>query len=258
MIFLKNRSIISVTGENYFNFLQSIISNDIKKINKNNAIYSFILNPQGRFLYEFFVFQIDNKIFIDCLKEKEDELIKKLNLYKIRQKIIIEKTELLSFASFSISTHQYSLMSYQDPRSKEMGFRFIFSGEKKPSILEGQDLYNKNRILLKIPDEQDLTYERSLVLDYGFDNLNAISYDKGCYVGQEPTARMHYRKISRRKIIAITDKKLRNIPFGTKILNGDIEVGNVLSSVFYDNVLYYMVKVKNDFKQEKMQIAEKL
>lgn len=254
MIFLKNRSIISITGDNCKNFLQSIISNDITKINEKNAIYSFILNPQGRFLYEFFVFEINNEIFIDCLKDTEDELIKKLNLYKIRQKIYIEKTNLISFSSFFITKHQDALLSYQDPRSIKMGFRFIFNCNKKPSDIEDQNLYNKNRILLKIPDEKDLTYEKSLILDYGFDNLNAIDYNKGCYVGQEPTARMHYRQIYRRKIITITDQKIKKIPFGAKIFNGEQEMGKVLSSVFYQNQLYFLIKVKNDFDQNQMLI----
>jgi folate-binding protein YgfZ len=254
MIFLKHRSIISIKGDNLSKFLQLIISNDIKKINEKKVIYGFILSPQGRFLHEFFIFKIDGEIFIDCLRDKEDELIKKLNLYKIRQNIQIEKTKLLSFSSFSIKNHQHALSSYPDPRSIEMGFRFIFSDDKKTSTLTEEDLYDKNRILLKIPDEKDLTYEKSLVLDYGFDDLNAISYEKGCYVGQEPTARMHYRKISRRKIIAIIDDKLKEIPFGAKIFNEEKETGSVLSSVFYKNKLYFLAKVKNDFKEETMQI----
>jgi tRNA-modifying protein YgfZ len=256
MIPLNNRSIISIKGENCKQFLQSIVSNDVKKINEKKAIYSFILNPQGRFLYELFIFNINNEIFIDCFKEKEDEIIKKLNLYKIRQKIEIKKTELKCFASFSSESHQESIFSYQDPRSTEMGYRFIFNNTIKPQSSNDIKLYHKNRILQQIPDENDLIYEKSLILDYGFDDLNSISYDKGCYIGQEPTARMHYRKIYRRKIIAIEDNELKNIKFGAIIFNSEKETGEVLSSVFYDNKLYYLIKVKNDFDLETMKIQE--
>ena len=125
-----------------------------------------------------------------------------------------------------------------------MGCRFIFSENNAPKNPEDISLYHKNRIIAKIPDENDLTYEKSLILDYGFDNLNAINYKKGCYVGQEPTARMHYRKISRRKIIDITKNDLTEIPYGTKIFNQEKEIGKVLSSIFYDNKLYFLIKVK--------------
>lgn len=254
MIFLKNRAIIYILGPESKSFLQGLITNDINKVSKNTAIYAFMLTPQGRFLYDFFIIEHENKLLVDCSASYADEIVKKLNFYKLRAKVEITKSDLQVAALISKKPENISdnVICYEDPRSKKIGSRLIGSEADLRSLINSNNLeedgieqYNYHRLGLKLPDDTDLTYDKSFVLEYGFENFHAIDYQKGCYVGQEVTARTHYRGVIRKKVFLVQIDNLDRLEKGTEIFSGEIVVGNFLSSVFYNQKLYALALIKN-------------
>ena len=237
---MLNRSILEITGPDRKKFLQGLITNDVNKATEKNLIYSAMLNAQGRFLYDFFIFEIGEKLILDCLASRRDEILKKLNFYKLRAEVEIKKNdELKIFHSF-----EDTASSFPDPRNKNLGHRLYSHTYHLPPIAYRLE-YDLNRILLKIPEsEQDLTYEKSFILEFGFDDLNAVDYQKGCYVGQELTARTHHTGQIRKKIFHIKISDGKAIQKNTEISCEGKSVGLVLSSIFHNSELHALALLK--------------
>ena len=235
MFLLKDRTIIEISGQDRQEFLQGLITNDIKLATSQNMIYSAFLNGAGRFFGDFFIHEIDEKYILDCHIFEADEIIKKLNLYKLRSQIEITKNQNL-FVIFNSES-----LGFIDPRAKDFGFRF-YVNQVDLKNYETQNLifYHQKRINFKIPEGYyDLTKDKSYIFEFGFDNFNAISYQKGCYVGQEATARNHYRGQLRKKIFLFevkeVDEDLRKV----------IEEKNDLSSLQFDGDGLKIANIKN-------------
>jgi len=210
MIFnLNHRSIIEISGTDRYDFLQGLTTNDIVK-SRDSLIYSAMLSPKGRFLFDFFIFEFNQILILDCPKSRSEEILKKLNFYKLRKNVDIkinEKWLILQNINDtdyqkSLSNHQY--FSFKDPRSSKLGDRIYLTNEEKNKFLSYENntnYYHYLRIINKITEgEFDLTYDKSIIAEFNFDNLNAIDYKKGCYVGQELTARTHYLGTIRKKL----------------------------------------------------------
>jgi len=210
MIFnLNHRSIIEISGTDRYDFLQGLTTNDIVK-SRDSLIYSAMLSPKGRFLFDFFIFEFNQILILDCPKSRSEEILKKLNFYKLRKNVDIkinEKWLILQNINDtdyqkSLSNHQY--FSFRDPRSSKLGDRIYLTNEEKNKFLsyeKNTNYYHYLRIINKITEgEFDLTYDKSIIAEFNFDNLNAIDYKKGCYVGQELTARTHYLGTIRKKL----------------------------------------------------------
>lgn len=245
IILHENRAIIEIKGEERKSFLQGLITNDVKKANSENLIYAVMLSPQGRFLYDFFIFENNESLFLDCFAPRRDEIIKKLNFYKLRSKIEIIKNDELLVAQF-LGLNNSELKKFPDPRHKNLGFRcYIENSQKDNFEIEASSKYDFLRISNKIAEsELDLTYDKSFILEFGFDDLNAIDYKKGCYVGQELTARTHYRGEIRKKLVHVTIDNLIEIEKGQEISCEGKSVGIVLSSVFLDKKLHALALIK--------------
>jgi len=246
MIFLKTRSILEIRGPDRKSFLQGLITNDINKASDANLIYAAMLNAQGRFLYDFFIFEDNEKIILDCLSERRDEIFKKLNFYKLKAQVQIFKNDNYSVASCNLKSGEK--FEFEDPRNENMGFRKYFIAANVEVSDESQ--YHFQRILQKIPEsEYDLTYEKSIIAEFGFDELNAVDYKKGCYIGQELTARTHYMGQVRKKIFHIKISELKEIEKNHEISCQGKSIGIVLSSVFYDNFLHALALIKIEENQ---------
>lgn len=230
---ILNRSVISISGEDKKTFLQGLITNDINKANESQAIYALMLNPQGRFLYDFFIIEHAGKLLLDVTKEKVDEIIKKLSFYKLRSKVVIapEPDLIVAWGLNKIDT----IIVFADPRNEQMGWRAIINNNEAVQNQEDYHQYNLHRLHLKIPDDSDLTFDKSLPLEFDFDNLNAISYQKGCYVGQETTARTHYKGTIRKKIFLIEIDGVDQVIKGAEINADDKKIGEILSSCRDEN-----------------------
>ena len=241
MIILKNRAVISVSGADRTSFLQGLITNDIKKVSVNQEIYAFMLSPQGRFLYDFFIAQNDDEFLIDCSSDLLDEIVQKLSFYKLRSKVEIEKNPDLQVAvNLSKDEFENKKVSFTDPRTARMGFRAFVKGGAKT---DDATSYNLKRFELRLPDENDLTYDQSFPLEFGFEDFNAIDYKKGCYVGQETTARTHYKGKIRKKVF-LTELK-EAVAKGMQITADEKKIGEVLSVISTQNKLLALVLLKN-------------
>jgi folate-binding protein YgfZ len=235
---LTNRNIIEISGIDRKKFIQGLITNDVEKASESNLIYSAMLNAQGRFLYDFFIFDDGEKLVLDCFAERRDEILKKLNLYKLRSQVEIKKND-----DLKVLFNQES-KGFADPRNPELGYR-LYSSASKTANEDSKLEYDFSRISLKIPEsEQDLTYEKSFILEFGFDDLNAVDYKKGCYVGQELTARTHYRGEIRKKIFHVK-LDAEKIEKNSEIYCEGKSAGLILSSVFYKNELHALALIKD-------------
>lgn len=247
MLKLETRSILEITGPDRKKFLQGLITNDVNKATEKNLIYSAMLNAQGRFLYDFFIFEIGEKLILDCDALRRDEIFQKLNFYKLRAKVEIKKNDGIG-VGYQLLVVGYRLpidgYFFSDPRSAELGHKIYTTALRlTPDTLRLK--YDFNRIVLKIPEsELDLTYEKSFILEFGFDDLNAIDYQKGCYVGQELTARTHHTGQIRKKIFHVKISNSKSIQKNTEISCEGKSVGLVLSSIFYDSELHALALLK--------------
>ena len=237
--FIKNifSKFIEIQGDDSENFLQGLITNDINNCNKKNSIYACLLTPQGKFLADFFISKINDYYLIEIHKKYYENFIIKLNIYKLRSKIDIkENKEIKSIILFSENEMQEinSIASFKDPRHEKIG-TVIYLDENALKSLpieeRNYDFYRETLIKHLIPFTPiDLIENKSLLLENNFQNINAIDWDKGCYVGQEITARMKYRSLLKKKIYVL---KLisGNINPGDDIIFQDIILGNVISKV---------------------------
>ncbi len=202
--------IIKVHGKNIDNFFQNIITNDIKNLNTENPIYTAMLSPQGKYLYDFFILKEENFFLLEANANTVNSLIDEIKRYDIRKDISIELQE--NFYT-KVIIKENLIKDYLEKINKnkvyrEESFYFFlildqkifctgFGFYKKPTNLlnfSSDAEVEKKRITNIIPNsELDLIYNKSFILNYNFENINALSFNKGCYIGQENTARQKFR-----------------------------------------------------------------
>lgn len=253
-ISLANRSVIKISGADSQKFLQGLITNDINKVTENNAIYALMLTPQGKFLYDFFICHRAGEFLIDCNVEKLPEIIKKLGMYKLRSDVKIEDASEKYKVYSVIGDKVFDIINknlgqanefkegilYIDPRStKTYGRAIIDTNTDYSEFFEGLGFtqgeftdYEFARINACVPEGNlDLLPEKSFPHDFAMDSLNAIDYKKGCYVGQEVTARVHYKGTGRKKLYVVDAASESVLPeFNSDIISGEEKIGVLLSS----------------------------
>jgi hypothetical protein len=223
---LPNRGLIQIEGKDRKSFLQALITNDVNKLAPGKILYACLLNAQGKFLHDMFIHETPDALLIDCEGGKRaQDLYKRLSMYRLRADVQISIEEnhpvyaIVSHQNLRISESQKSAYHSEilkfgdseilkDPRHPNMGYRSFEKPENLPEApFETWDLH---RIKLTIPDgSRDLIPDKSTMDEARMDQLNAIDYDKGCYVGQELTARMHYRGLGKKHLYTI---KTSNYP----------------------------------------------
>jgi len=246
--YITSKSFISIKGEDSVDFIQNIISNDIKKVTDNKCIFASLLTPQGKFLFEFIIFKTRNIFLIECNSELTKELFNKLYNYKLRSKVEIKiEDNLISidipFVKFkSLNINKLNLINYknylifEDPRIKNTLARAIIEQSKIKDFLNDLniDLSNEKYLLEKklfnigIPSKDIQKLQNQLFsLEANFLELNGIDQKKGCYIGQENTARMHLKNKVNKRLFAlqITNGKVQD---GQKINFDNEEIGKVL------------------------------
>lgn len=192
------RAVITIFGGDAYKFLQGIITNDLAKVTEQNAIYTYLLTPQGKYLFDFFISKQGEKFYIEVAERDKDDLLKKLKMYKLRSAVEIEDIS----QSVLVATAETNT-GYIDPRSNKMPNRIIrekLNAQASSNIEE----YNKLRIENNIPEGDDLEKDKSYPLHYRMIELNGVDFDKGCYVGQEVTTRTHRRGEIRKTIYKIS------------------------------------------------------
>ena len=244
----SNSRFLSIEGEDSNEFLQNLITNDINKCSEENILYSCLLSPQGKFLSDFFIFKNDKRYLIETHSLFYEKLLKKLNLYKLRAKVNINKVNnLYSYSVFGeLQKDQDTFIFNTDPRNKNIGLKLIHL-KNNPKILNHLNEINEEKyhqILIQniVPlSHYDLEENKSLLLENNFENLNSISWDKGCYVGQEITARMKYRALLKKKIYSLEIKDGSPV-IGQQIKDDENEFGKIIS--IKNNSVLAMLKIE--------------
>ncbi len=234
------RGFIEITGEDKFTYLQGLITNDINKVN-DAATYAMMLTPQGKFLYDFFIFKLNESIVFSCHADKVEEITKKLNMYKLRAKVTVTNISDI-YDEYAIWPTDVEVPSgfaeiiYQDVRSKEMGMRAVV---KKSSYAPPKDLqvgdYELHRIEHGIPEAgKELIPDKSFPMENRAEELNALDFNKGCYVGQELTARTKHIGHVRKHLYKVKISNSDSVSYGSEILAGTYKIGEMKS--VYKNV----------------------
>lgn len=220
---LPDRAVVEVSGPDAASFLQGLITNDIAKATGGNAIYAALLTPQGKIIYHFLVAPVESGFLLDCAKTHTADLAARLKKYKLRAKVTItERPDLTVIAS-----PQRIVGGFPDPRLPALGFRAYQTSATAAGNAAG---YHTHRIALGVPDSSDIPPETLFPLDCNFEELHGVDFAKGCYVGQELTARMKHRATARRRILPVAaDAPLP--PPGTPIKLGATEIGELCGAI---------------------------
>lgn len=246
-----DRAIIAVAGEDRQTFLQGLISNDTAKVSASRAIYATLLTAQGRFLFDLFLADDADRYLVDCAGPRRADLVKRLSMYRLRSKVTIADADndwcvALVFGdgaavAFGLNAGAgYAAafgggIAYVDPRLPELGVRLILpratARQELAKLPAAEDAdgaaYHRLRIGLGVPDAaRDLTPEKSILLENGFDELNAVDWQKGCYMGQELTARTRYRGLVRKRLLPVRIEGAAPAP-GTPLMLSDRELGEM-------------------------------
>ncbi|QKX02879.1 folate-binding protein [Wolbachia endosymbiont of Litomosoides sigmodontis] len=236
---LLNRGVIVLYGPDVRSFLQGVITNDINKLNSQKAIYSLLLSPQGKYLYDFFLIKHGKYILLECENLYLQQIIEKLDLLKTYLRVKIKNISSLYRVGILFNTNSMecsceSQVIFQDPRHKLLEMRIIHKNEIKELVGDSTQ-YERVRIQNLVPDgAKDMVQNSSFPLQYLIDKVNGISFEKGCYIGQEVTRQMRRQETFRKKLYLIEgDNILPNI--GAKVTNeNNEEVGELRSSI--DNI----------------------
>ena len=248
---LDDRAILYVNGEDAKEFLQNLISNDVNKVSDTNSCFTSLLSPQGKFLFEFIIIKHKSGYIIDCEKPQVDELFKQLSVYKLRSKVeILNLSNEFVVAAFS---HEKFLafdeaqdipgftLKYRedpiflDPRNKQLGARLIINLEKLYLSLKKLDLQDSNlkdyylhcHKLGIVPKNLNKLQNKLFGIECNYEELNGIDFKKGCYVGQENTARIKLKNKLSKRLFPINIIKGELIE-GESIYQNEKEIGKVL------------------------------
>ncbi len=263
---LEDRAILYINGQDAKDFLQNLISNDINKVSDSSSCFASLLTPQGKFLYEFIVLKHKSGYFIDCEKSQSEEIFKQLNLYKIRSKVeILNLSNEFVVASFGYEKYlnisgSKDIIGFTfkyredpillDPRNRYLGARLIINLEKLYLSLKKLDLkndkienyYNHSHKLGIVPKNLNKLKNKLFGIECNFEELNGIDFKKGCYVGQENTARIKLKnKLSKRLLpIEIINGKLSE---DETIYYNNVDIGKVLINEDYP---FALIKYSNE------------
>ena len=260
---LKHRGLIRLTGPDRLTFLKGLVAGCVEKISPTQGLYTVFLTPQGRVRCDFFIIQHNEDWIIDSSKEKTSLLLSLLALYKMRSDVTLhdvthefnvyaqwlshnpeggvgEHEGVQALAPCQLQDHP-QVLCYADPRLPELGHRFLVPSQGEYSFLfKGkdevtEDCYNYHRLQWGIPEMGvDMICDKSIPLECGLDELQAIDWKKGCYIGQELNARARYRGLIRKRLIPVTVQKedfetLLGVLPGAPVLQNNEPVGELRS-----------------------------
>ena len=252
---LEDRGVLFIQGKDAKEFLQNLITNDINKVNENNSCFASLLTPQGKYLFDFLIVKHKNGYLIDCEKLQIDNLYNQLDLYKLRSKVeilnlsnefVVAALSYEKFLEFDGTKDTPGLtIKYRedpiflDPRKKELGARIIINLEKLYLSLKKLDLISSNideyyKFSHEIGIAQkntDQLKNKIFGIECNFEELNAIDFKKGCYVGQENTARIKLKNKLSKRLLPV------------QLIKGELEE----DTIKYNNNEIGKILIKNEF-----------
>ncbi|MCA0301984.1 MAG: folate-binding protein [Proteobacteria bacterium] len=240
---LPQRSVIAVGGADRVDFLQGLVSNDIARVTPQAAVWAALLTPQGRFLNDMFVADDgQGTLLLETERERAAGLARKLSMYRLRSKVTVEdRAEALEVAvawgpEATTLLPLDGAVAFADPRLPDLGVRVIAPAGTASRLLEARGFaaappqaWDERRLSLGVPDgSRDLPVEKALLLENGFDELNGVDWKKGCYMGQELTARTKYRALIKKRLFPVRVEGPLPAP-GATVHQGGEEVGELRS-----------------------------
>jgi tRNA-modifying protein YgfZ len=220
------RGILSLSGEDRSTFLQGLVSNDMRKLAPDRVVWTALLTAQGKYLHDFFALTLGDTILLEGEGARIADLKKRLGLYKLRAKIALNDVSAeyetwlgwgggaaaaLGLAEAGQAAALGGGIAYVDPRRAALGIRCVLPAGQGADLFAGQGFvpgdwtdWERQRLSEGVPDgSRDLLPEKSILLENGFDELNGVAWDKGCYIGQELTARTKYRGLIKKRLMPV-------------------------------------------------------
>jgi folate-binding protein YgfZ len=252
-ILADDRGVLRILGPDARSFLQGLVSNDVTRATAERAIYAALMTPQGKFLHDFFILEHDGALCLDGEAARLADLQRRLSLYKLRSKVTIapapELAVALLYGDEAVARLDLpaepgtaraigNAIVFVDPRLAELGARAVLPRDGAAAVLAGLGFaagaiadYERRRLAAGVPDgSRDLPVEKAILLENGFDELHGVDWQKGCYMGQELTARTKYRGLIRKRLLPVAIEGPVP-PAGTPVMAGDKEAGEMRSAV---------------------------
>ena len=230
LAYLPDRAALAVTGADRVSFLNGLVSNDVALAAPGQAIWAALLTPQGKYLADFFILAEPDRLILDCAAGQAALVAQRLSRFRLRADAAIATVPFAIHAAWdtpSSPAFDGAALAAPDPRLPEAGWR-VLAGAPLASNATAEE-WDAHRLMLGLPDPRDMEAEKTVLLEAGFDALHGISWTKGCYMGQELTARTRYRGLLKRRLMQVTTAG--NLPpAGTPLYDGDREMGEMRSS----------------------------
>lgn len=246
----EDRALARVTGPDARSFLQGIVSNDVDKVAPERAIWAAFLTPQGKYLHDFFVVELAGDLLLDCEAARRDDLITRLSRYRLRSKVTVAAEDefkvVLAWGEDAAAALDLVAeagragpldggVAFVDPRLAAAGARLILSAATAEETVRSRGLdaapygaWDRLRLGLGLPDgSRDLAVDKTILLEAGFHELSGLDWDKGCYMGQELTARTYYRGLLKRRLFPVEIEG--GAAPGAPVMQGGKEVGELRS-----------------------------
>src|SRR5215472_576359 len=222
-VVLEDRGVLAIGGPDRAGFLQGLVSNDVLRVGPERAIYAALLTAQGKYLHDFIMVEVDDAIWLVGVAARLGVLRRRLSLYRLRAKVTLDERPDLAVAALFGGTISGLRdepgaarriddgIGFVDPRLAALGARAILPRDRVRSALRDAGAvetafadYDRLRLELGVPDgSRDLVLDKSILLESGFDELNGVDWDKGCYIGQELTARTKYRGLIKKRLFPV-------------------------------------------------------
>lgn len=249
---LEARGVLEIAGDDRREFLQGLVSNDTRKLSPARALYAAFLTPQGKYLHDFFLVDAGETLLLEGEQTRLADLQRRLSIYKLRAKATIANaTERFlvaaafgpgAIARLGLPTGAGTAapfadgIAYADPRLSALGARLLLPRPSGTTALESAGFaqadaaaYDRLRLSMGIPDgSRDLPVEKAILLEAGFDELNGVDWEKGCYIGQELTARTKYRALIKKRLMPVKVEGPLPAP-GSPVMLGDQDAGEIRS-----------------------------
>lgn len=234
---LSQRGLIAITGDDAPAYLQGLISNDVHKLSEEQALYTALLSPQGKFLHDFFLMRHGDVIFLDIDASRLPDLLARLKMYKLRSKVTLEPLPdtMGVVAVWDAETG----IGMADPRVPQLGRRIVGDVAASDTLCQqaglqrvDEDAYERLRLEWAVPEgSRDMIIDRSILLEFGFEDLHGVDFKKGCYVGQEVTARSKYRGQLKKHVYQVRALSGLLPETGTPVMLDGVAAGELRSHI---------------------------